>query len=390
MNFNNLNIIVDRRINGLSISATITIGDYMTWFLNHGLANKLEDQRPVMKSRTANMIRKRLVEDLKLGAVIPPIVIGFTIEDALDTIKDANINDILKNNINNATIIDGMQRSEALREAIDSSPEISHNDLRLDIWITPNAISLIYRMLVLNTGQTPWDVKRQMEVVYKPLINECKSYVDGIKINTRNDGKRRSSGGEYRASDIVELFLAFSSRKVLINTAEKLADDFTRLDVTQMAGSKEYSHIFYECIKMLFRFDVAISKYEGQQEEQIEGDKINDGIGLFTNLPAKVGFVVALAQHILGRAGSMKSDEEQKDLLQRTTEKFYPLCDKINAFNQDELCNFLSLGVLNDSMKSLSVKKIGDDQRRFFEAGFNALFSSDCDIEDMKIVWRAY
>ncbi|OYP53178.1 hypothetical protein [Segatella bryantii] len=390
MNFNNLNIIVDRRINGLSISATITIGDYMNWFLDHGLANKLEDQRPVMKSRTANMIRKRLVEDLKLGAVIPPIVIGFAIEDALNTIKDANINDILENNINNATIIDGMQRSEALREAIDSSPEISDNDLRLDIWITPNAISLIYRMLVLNTGQTPWDVKRQMEVVYKPLINECKSYVDGIRINTRNDGKRRSSGGEYRASDIVELFLAFSSRKVLINTAEKLADDFTRLDVTQMAGSQEYSHIFYECIKMLFRFDVAISKYEGQQEEQIEGDKINDGIGLFTNLPAKVGFVVALAQHILGRAGSMKSDEEQKELLQRTTEKFYPLCDKIDAFNQDELCNFLSLGVLNDSMKSLSVKKIGDDQRRFFEAGFNALFSSDCDIKDMEIVWRAY
>ena len=390
MDFNISNTIIDSRINGLSVSATIKIGDYLDWFLNYGLANKLEDQRPVMKSRTANMIRKRLVEDLKLGAVIPPIVIGFAIEDATNTINTANINDILNDNINNATVIDGMQRSEALKEALEASPNISNNDLRLDIWITPNAISLIYRMLVLHTGQTPWDVKRQMEVVYKPLINECKSYVNGITINTKNDGKRRSSGGEYRASDIVELFLVFSSRKVLINTAEKLADDFTRLDVTQMAGSQEYSHIFYECIKMLFRFDVAISKYTGQQEEHLEGDKINDGIGLFTNLPAKVGFVVALAQHILGRAGTMKSDEEQKELLQHTTEKFYQLCAKIEALDQDKLCEFLSLGVLNDSMKSLSVKKIGDDQRRFFEAGFNALFSSNCDIEDMVIVWRAY
>ena len=111
---------------------------------------------------------------------------------------------------------------------------------------------------------------------------------------------------------------------------------------------------------------------------------------MFTNLPAKVGFVVALAQHILGRAGTMKSDEEQKELLQHTTEKFYQLCERIEALDQDKLCEFLSLGVLNDSMKSLSVKKIGDDQRRFFEAGFNALFSSDCDIDDMVIVWRAY
>lgn len=382
-------MIPDHRINGLSISATVKVSEYMGWFLTYGLLNKLEDQRPVMKSRSANMIRKRLVEDLKLGAVIPPIVIGFAIED-VNSIRKENAQELLNANINNATVIDGIQRSEALKEALEFSPAIADNELRLDIWVTPDAISLIYRMLVLNTGQTPWDVKRQMEVVYKPLIEECKRYVEGIKINTKNDGKRRSKGGEYRASDIVELFLVFSSRKELVNTAEKLADDFTRLDVTQMAGSREYSNVFYECIKMLHRLDVAISKYSGEQEEQLEGDKISDGLSLFTNLPAKVGFVVAIAQHIMGRAGMMKSDDEQQEILGRIKSSFNNFCDKIEALDQDSLHEFLSLGVLNDSMKGLSMKKIGDDQRRFFKAGFDALISSNCNVENMDVVWRAY
>lgn len=390
MNLKVFNKIIDHRINGLSISATIKVGEYLNWFQTYGLQNKLEDQRPVMKSRSANMIRKRLVEDLKLGAVIPPIVIGFAIENAVDYITEDNVNEVLNANLSNATVIDGMQRSEAIKEALDSCPQIADNDLRLDIWITPDAISLIYRMLVLNTGQTPWDVKRQMEVVYKPLIKECERYVDGIKINTKNDAKRRSSGGEYRASDIVELFLVFSSRKELVNTAEKLADDFTRLDVTQMAGNQEYSHVFYECIKMLYRFDVAISTYIGEQEEKIEGDKISDGLSLFTNLPAKVGFIVALSQHIMGRAGMMKPDEEQQTILKSIVEKFNQFCVKIEALDQNELHEFLSLGVLNDSMKGLSTKKIGDDQRRFFKTGFDALFSSDCNITNMDVVWRAY
>lgn len=390
MNFKNLNKQIDHRINGLSISATISIKEYIDWFLNYGLKNKLDDQRPVMKSRSANIIRRRLVEDLKQGAVIPPIVIGFTIENAIDSIKDEELKDILNNNINDATVIDGMQRSNALKEALEGAQNISDNDLRLDIWVTPDAVSLIYRMLVLNTGQIPWDVKRQMEVVYKPLINECKKRITGIVINTKNDTKRRTKGGEYNASDIVELFLAFSSRKEIVNTSERLADDFTRLDVTQMAGSQEYSSVFYESIKLLYQFDLAVSRYLGGIEEGIESDKISNGKGLFTNLPAKVGFVVAFAQYVLGRAGMMKNVADQKKLLNKITTNFDSFCKKIDGLNKMELHEFLSLDVLNESMRSLSTKRIGDEQRRFFKAGFGAMFDSDCKIDNMEVVWRAY
>ena len=390
MKFNNINVLKDSRVNGYSISTVVTITEYLDWFVEYGLPNKLEDQRPVMKTRSANMIRKRLVDDLQQGAVIPPIVLGFTDDNIKGDLKSDIIEEILNNHISQATVIDGMQRSEALRLASEENAAIGDNPLRLEIWITPNAISLIYRMLVLNTGQTPWDVKRQMEVVYKPLVEECEHAVQGIVINRKNDNARRRNGGEYTANSIVELFLAFSSKKEIINTADKLADDFTRLDVTKMTSSPERSNIFYKCMNMLYLFDKAISKYDGANDEKIEGDKICSGMDLFTQMPAKIGFIVALAQSILGRTGTDKPIKEQDENLKRILDDFKVFCTKIETMNNDELGEFLSFGMLNDVLKGLSIKKIGDEQRRFFTVGFEALVRNGFTSDTMELDWRAY
>lgn len=390
MKFTNINVLKDSRVNGYSISTVVTIAEYLDWFVEYGLPNKLEDQRPVMKTRSANMIRKRLVDDLQQGAVIPPIVLGFTDDNIKGDLISDIIEEILNNHISQATVIDGMQRSEALRLASEENTAIGENPLRLEIWITPNAISLIYRMLVLNTGQTPWDVKRQMEVVYKPLVEECEHVVQGIVINRKNDNARRRNGGEYTANSIVELFLAFSSKKEIINTADKLADDFTRLDVTKMTSSPERSNIFYKCMSMLYLFDKAISKYDGANDEKIEGDKICSGMDLFTQMPAKIGFIVALAQSILGRTGTDKPIKEQDENLKRILDNFKVFCTKIETMNNDELGDFLSFGMLNDVLKGLSTKKIGDEQRRFFTVGFEALVRNGFNADNMRLVWRAY
>ena len=390
MNLNNLNIIIDNRVNGLSISATTTVAEYLEWFNLFGMDNKLDEQRPVMKTRSANMIRKRLVEDLKAGAVIPPIVMGFALDADLKEVTPENAIQILNDHISEATVIDGMQRTEALKEAFDGNPMISSNSLRIDIWITRDAISLIYRMLVLNTGQTPWDVKRQLEVIHKPLIDECRNRIQGMVINVKNDNKRRTKAGEYQASSIVELFLAFSSRKELINTSEKLADDFTRLDVTEMASIPENAHIFYECIKMLYLFDVALARYAGNPDDKVDGDKFYDGMDIFTNMPAKIGFIVALAQLIMGRAGTERSKETKEAALEKIISKFKKILEKINGLSHDALVDFISIPVLNEAVRSLSIKKIGNEQRKFFLAGFEAMFKCEDDFQDMNIVWRAY
>lgn len=105
--FNNINVLKDLRVNGFSISTVITIAEYLQWFIEFGLPNKLDEQRPVMKTRSANMIRNRLIDDLQKGAVIPPIVLGFTNDNINDDVNNDNIVEILNHHISQATVIDG-------------------------------------------------------------------------------------------------------------------------------------------------------------------------------------------------------------------------------------------------------------------------------------------
>lgn len=388
MVIDNVLLLRDNRINCLSLSGTVTISQYLNWFNQFGKDNKLDEQRPVLNTRSANAIRKRLVSDIVNGAIIPPIVIGIAIKEKLDDVDNVNVVDIVEKSLSDATVIDGMQRSGALCEALEINATIKNNPLRVDFWLSNDTVSLIYRMLVLNTGQTPWDVKRQMEVVYKPLIKETREKVEGIKINDKNDSKRRTHGGEYQASSIVEMFLAFSSKKEQVNTRETLSDDFTRLEVAQMAGEPNCSKHFFTAIKMLLKLDVAFSRFV---EDGGKIDGYHQGMDIFTELPAKIGFVVAVAQKVLGRAGAKeKSLDEQERNIKEIEVGLNAFVEKLNALSMEELKTFLSFDALNEAVANIPKKNIGNRLRAFFLAGFEALISDKFGVDDLSVVWLAY
>ena len=141
---------------------------------------------------------------------------------------------------------------------------------------------------------------------------------------------------------------------------------------------------------MLYLFDVALARYAGNPDDKVDGDKFYDGMDIFTNMPAKVGFIVALAQLIMGRAGTERNKDAKEAALDKISSKFTKILDKINGLTDDALVDFISIPVLNEAVRSLSIKKIGNEQRKFFLTGFEAMFKCEDDFQDMNIVWRAY
>ncbi len=391
MELKSVNLLRDGRINSLSVSALTTIGDYMKWFDTCGEANKLTEQRPQLNTRSANMIRRRLIEDLRQGAVIPPIVIGISTPAALNYISVQNVEKLINDHLEYGTVIDGIQRSVALREAKTLSPGISHNPIRVDFWIANSTTALIYRMLVLNTGQTPWDIKRQMEVIYKPLIIEARQRIEGIVLNEKDDQKRRRTGGEYPASSIIELLIAYSSRKEIVNANDSIADEFTKLDITDMAGKREFSENFYKCLSMMVRFDIAVTRYQ-QDDGEVDGRmKFRNGMDLFTQMPAKTGLIAALAQRIVGMAGMPeRSQNEQETIISHIESSFSDFITRIDRMDNETLGTFLCYDVLNEMMANLPVKRIGNAQREFFRKGFAALLENNFGVETLELAWRAY
>ncbi len=380
MNILNIQFLKDTRSESVSVSCITTIGEYLSWYNQYGKDNKLEDQRPVLNTRSANMVRKRLIDDLTQGAVIPPIVIGMTSDD-VDNIKEDSVDGYIQAGLSMGTVIDGIQRTEALLNAVQQKQAIETNNLRIEFWITKNVTSLIYRMLVLNTGQTPWDTKRQLEVVYKPLLKEVENRIDNVKLNYKSDKRRRTDGGIYQASSIVELYMAFSSRKELVSTTDKLSDEFTRLDIVKMSGESEYSLLFYDILSLLVQFDNAICKYEVNST-----GGICSGMDLFTQMPSKVGFIVALAQYIVGRSGEERPNEIIAAKEEKAKMRIAAIIEKVESLENENLAEFLSFDILNEKIASLDKKKIGNAQREYYKKAFSEMLDME-EVKNLGIVW---
>lgn len=390
----NIDKIKDTRVNCYSVMTQFQVEEYLKMVKN-AFENRggLEGQRDTLKTNTAIRIRKRMIKDIEAGAVLPPIVIGVIIPQdnfaIIEQLEDNNaflefINKIPEDSI---SIIDGMQRTKALSVALKDNANICDHEIRVEFWIASQINSLIYRMLVLNTGQVPWDIRRQIETVFQGIIKELKekfSEIEIITLTDKNHKNKRSSPGQFKSDDIIELFLVFGAKKVKIDIPERLAEEFIRLDFISSTSNPNLTNIFYEVMFCLYKFDQAISRY---QNEEIQG-YFQKGKDLFSSQPACVGFVTALAFSILGRPGNDYEPEEQNQKWQDIKNNTDILLTKIDKLSNDEIGNFLDFPTLNE----LISKKTGRKdffEREFFLQAFNLLISEKFNIDNMTQCWRA-
>jgi hypothetical protein len=355
-------------------------------------------QREPLKTTSAKRIRKRMVEDLLAGAVLPPVVIGKVVDDlaSLDT-TDALKTAISDEDKGELSIIDGMQRTTALLEAFAESEEvIKDRFLRVEFWVAEETESLIYRMLVLNTGQVPWNLSRQLQVVYAPLVAEMKEKINFdrvLEIQGPNP-ERRTKAGQYRPDDLAELFIAFGLRKTDVDTKETLADEFSRLDMAEALSSHLYKEFFYPTVQLMVDLDGAISRLDDQLiqpngDDEADGKKLV-GRNVFDSKPARIGFVVAVAIAVMGRIG-MEKDKDQHAMEQRIAaikDGLAQLTDKLGKMDADGMNDFLKLGVLQQRLYGTKRSAVGRYERAFFEDAFKILIEESFDIPTLETCWR--
>jgi len=394
----------DQRVNCTSVMTAMPVNEYLqlveaAYKKRGGLAH----QRDALKTTTARRIRSRMVEDIIKGAILPPVVVGVVSDgkfiESLSELSTSETVQAISDSYSEAlSIIDGMQRTTALLEAIESKKEeVEGRPIRVEFWIADTTESLIYRMLVLNTGQVPWNLSRQLQVVYAPLIEEMKGLVKFERILDTNAGERRSKAGEYAPDNLVELYIAFGLRKTDIDAQETLADEFSRLDMTEALSSHQYRDIFYPVVQMMVDLDVAFSRFDAEIEAAIAAQpddatqKVKKGRSIFDSKPARVGFVVAAATTILGRVG-MEQDDDPAMTLAKLTEirsNLDVLIDQLNAYDGAELAGFLKLDVLSERLYGQKRSAVGRYERAFFDAAFKVLFEESFKVPSMEPCWRA-
>jgi hypothetical protein len=393
-----IDILQDKRTGCYSVLTTLSLREYLAIiqpvYEKNGGLNK---QRTALTTSSAKKIRTRMVADLKMGSILPPVVIGIILSnDDITIINEDSLYDDLMEVINNTSnenkaIIDGMQRTTAFNEVlINSSNQDNYLNtrIRVEFWIATKIESLIYRMLVLNTGQVPWNLRRQVEVVFNSVVENLKNNVKNLKIIEINDRNKRTNSGQYHADDLIELFLAFGLRSVKIDVQEKVADEFSRLDFIEATGNENFLDEFKVVLGYLVEFDNIFSQYTGNDfvEQQ---NQIRKGRDIFTKQPARVGFVVAFARKIFGSPGIERTPEEQQQNFAKLQTGADTFLNRIKNYDSSDMETFLDLETLNERLTAKK-GKIGEFDRELFLKAFEELINDFSNINRLTSCWRAY
>ncbi|EKI0254584.1 hypothetical protein O8H62_003951 [Enterobacter asburiae] len=384
-------VLEDKRVNCLSVIHTPTLREYLD-FANEAYKNKggINGQRAPLKTKTAQTIRERMVDDIIGGAVLPPIVIGVIIDEKLyDEIKsikdDISFEEVRKKfNTASLSIIDGMQRTTALLSAVQSSAELYNKTIRVEYWLSTSMNSLIYRMLVLNTGQVPWDIKRQLDTIYEPIINDLHETIPNLDIQLIGQSARRTQAGQYQSSKLIEYFLCFSSRKTDVDLKEKVSEDFARMDAIESTSDNDFLSRFKIVIKLMVDLDHEFSRY--RDDNQL--GRIKSGKDIFTSIPAGAGFVAAAATYIYGPPGFKSNKVDCDAATEELKNKVESLISKLKSCNDQELGMFLQFALLNEKLSTRS-SKIGQYERDFFFKAFEACFKYIERLETLEPCWQA-
>lgn len=367
--------IFDNRINSCNLYVETTFGEYLSFAKDIIKNNELQRKRV----RASKSVYSLLKNDLKRGCVIPPLVL------AIAGNKDINLNvendiiaqdivDKIKNDCKDILILDGLQRTYTL---IDADTEMAQEEpenyqkflnykLRLEIYVDINKFGVLYRMLTLNTGQTPMAARHQLEMLYRDKLNTS---IEGVKLITDVQGKADPDNNEFVFKNVIDGFNSYMNRNELPIDRQELLENIQMLE--NMSSEDVSNDIFEEFlgiyVKVFNRLcDISDNYYltdEDRDMYEISDSPFGKSVRkVFSSSQAMTGFGAAI--------GRMKDNGLIKDI-----EEINSMLEKISCKNNEW---FLEMLVKFDKIKQSS-KKIGNGQRMFIQYFFRELFNKDSD-----------
>lgn len=378
-----LGLLEDSKTDASSILCEISIGSYIK--LVQGNLNELDIQRGKMISKKKG-VYSRLIEDLKGGALMPSIYLATKenskINDQLKECKnDLNvIEEILKNNLteNDVVILDGLQRTYCILNIIDEVKENNeklqqfyNQKIRAEIWYKMTFNSLLYKMIVLNTGQVKMSMKHQLEILNIPLREKIISiskdkYGKDVRFSTFKKPSDTKGEFRYKFSTLVEAYTSFITGEEQVDKTNEVLKELERMRFIEehsMIGALKDEEIEL-FTKLLLKIDEKLyKKYsEPLKVDDITPLTLTSRSELLNSAPFLCGFCAALRN-------SLKRDEG------KFNDRIESLWEKLESKNLDPLSLEIMSKILEEEKKD--AKRWGNEQRRFFRRAFDDFFRGE-------------
>lgn len=376
--------LIDNKIMGINVSAEMSYKEYLN-FAKKIIDNNEMQRKPVRsEGKPYELLRK----DLAIGCVIPPIILAVSGDDEKklndivhQAIKEDDVSSHLseiKENIelaiseNRILILDGLQRTLTLLNVSSefSGPEKTYElekflnrKLRFEIYLGLSKQGILYRMLTLNTGQTPMSFRHQLEILYHEYL-DGKNLPEGVEVYKEVDEKRARGANKYKFSDVVELFYSFSTGSPLPYDKQTLVTNLKEMSFLRNYEFDSQGDSMNDLLGCYNKFTMHLMN--NSNEWSFDKERLENISRPFGN---NVSAIFSRTQPMAAFGAECKSLIEKgiyKDLesISNTIEQLYFLSDPYDAL--DDLILIL------DQIGS-KAKKIGDSQRYYFQLAFREL-----------------
>lgn len=214
------------------------------------LINKTEFQRRLQDKK----FYQKLERDIESGCVMPPITVAFVSAKEAFPQSIETFQDYIATNINEAFVLDGIQRLSTLERLSDSLILNKEKRIYVNFIICDSVDKLLYRMITLNNGQRPMTPRHQVEAMAANL-----SIFDKYGIvckSEKDDETLQSSNRPFNKADLVQAYLAFMANSPLVDNKKIIQEKMDELIVNKIitSGSEADALQFDVVLQCLAKF----------------------------------------------------------------------------------------------------------------------------------------
>ncbi len=176
------------------------------------------DKFEIQRKRVDPKKYSRLKDDFKKGALLPAITLAIEfsqVDKYLKLIDNEDFTTVQNLLIKSEQIyiLDGLQRTYIIDDLSNEGVELKDTQkLLLEIWFEKQINHLIYRLIVLNSGQKPMSMRHQVELLFMTLKNSLCNDINELELYVEKDNAIRSRPKKYAFDRIVNAYYSFLTK----------------------------------------------------------------------------------------------------------------------------------------------------------------------------------
>jgi hypothetical protein len=323
----------DFRTNTNILYAQIKINEYLE------LVGKDFDRFEIQRKKEKHKGYNRLKRDIERGTLIPTITLAVEpssvnqFEALLEQRNSVKIIEMLVSLTDKIYILDGLQRTYIISDIKSNKPFNDGQKLLLEIWFEEDIKHLIYRLIVLNSGQKPMSMRHQIELLFITMRETLIKKVNGLILLEEKNEETRSKAKEFPFERLVTSYKSYLTKSPEVDKDNIVAERMIESDM--LDSDEEFLS------ESFFKFTSILEKYCDLDEHIF---RIYNGTdkAKYRNWLADANVI----QSFFAAAKSFSSNDKREAIVSVAIDKlFFDLRTKVkgdDALNLKDLYEILS------------------------------------------------